>query len=89
MQKLHQLFSNFEPQVANRYLSRAINLLEQLNAGANYRVFGGRRLRQNRHYIRFKFGCYRLIFKCSLLGIEPCLLLHRKNLESLIKRRCS
>ncbi|NRA59812.1 MAG: hypothetical protein HRU25_02665 [Psychrobium sp.] len=89
MQILEKLFSRFEPQVYSRYFSRAFKLLEQLNSGVDSRVLGGRCLHQNRKFIRFKFGHYRLIIKHDHGVIKPQVFLHRKNLESFIKRRCS
>ncbi|NRA54484.1 MAG: hypothetical protein HRU23_10095 [Gammaproteobacteria bacterium] len=89
MHTLEKLFSSFPPQVSVRYLSRAFYLLDQLNAGTNLKILGGRYLQQNRRFIRFKLGHYRLIIKNDSGVIKPQVFLHRKNLESYIKRRCS
>jgi len=88
MQTLEKLFSSFSPQVSVRYFLRAFYLVDQLNAGTNLKILGGRCLRQNRSFIRFKFGHYRLIIKNDSGVIKPQVFLHRKNLESYIKRRC-
>ena len=89
MKNLKKSFSSFEPQVSTRYFSRALTILDQLNSGANFRLLGGRCLQQNRKFIRFKLGHYRLIIKSNNGVIQLQAFIHRKNLEIYIKRRCS
>lgn len=89
MQQLKKIFSPFQQQVAQRYFSRACHLVEQLNNGKHYRMLGGCRLSQKPQYIRFKFGAYRLIFILEDHLLTPYSLIHRKNLDWFLKRRCN
>lgn len=86
---LQKHFSSFDHQVVKRYFSRTINLIDQLNEGVPHHSLGGCRLEQRKEFIRFKFGCYRLILKFENSNFVVKTFIHRKNLESFIKRRCS
>ena len=89
MQQLKKIFSPFQPQITQRYFALACDLANQLNEGKHYRLLGGCRLSQQRQYVRFKLGAYRLIFKLEGCFPIPHILIHRKNLESFLKRRCN
>jgi len=89
MKKLKKIFSPFQQQVAQRYLFRAHNLIEQLNSGESYNALGGCRLSKKKQFIRFKFGAYRLIFKSDGCVLSVHALIHRKNLDHFLNRRCS
>lgn len=89
MKTLLQLFSAYPKQVGKYYLTKAINIENQLANGVNYQKLNGSRLLVCPDLIRFKFGNYRLIFQRNSNGYTPLSLIKRKNLERFLKRRCS
>jgi hypothetical protein len=88
MKTLKNLFSTHPQNTISRYWLRAVDIQTQLNQGIHYQALGGRRLLACHQLIRFKLGKFRLIFEQRVNGLTPEFLLHRKNLDKLLKRRC-
>ena len=89
MQVLNTLFKPYPTVVSARYLIRAQQILQRLKQGTHYQCLGGKQIKANNQLVRFKFGSYRLILKRTNSQYEPVELLHRKNFELFLKRRCS
>ncbi len=89
MKPLLKLFSAYPKLVGKYYLTKAINIENQLSIGVHYHELNGTRLLLHPDLIRFKLGIYRLLFKRNSNGYTPLFLIKRKNLERFLKRRCS
>lgn len=89
MKSLQQLFSSLPKREKDIFYPSARKIFLQLAQGVDYYKLKGKQLRTDRQLIRFRLGKYRLIFAKNDNGFEPIGLIHRKQLETWLKRNAS
>ena len=88
MKSLQHILSNCPHQMRACHIERALVLHLQLAEGKPYLSLGGKRIKQNPEFVRFKISSsLRLIYRDIDHRLEPHSLITRQGFERTVKRR--